>query len=165
MPFALPHKSNFRPDCPSEVVALHVEATGFDAATDRLLRVGAVRIDGNRIRTGGCHVVDFALGAPDPTTGTMLQRYLGTRPLVGFFVDFAAQLISRTLNIALPNQRIEVSSLYYDCKRRQHGKDAPDLRLASILTDLRLPDRSNPGALETAVSASLIYLRLAQRSR
>ena len=73
-----------------------------------------------------------------------LLRFIGSRPLVGFYLEFDVAMLNRhvrrLLGIGLPNAQIEVSGTYYE---RKYG-DAPpgtevDLRFMSILEDLGLP--------------------------
>jgi DNA polymerase III subunit epsilon len=96
----------------------------------------------------------------------MLLRFIGSRPLVGYYLDFDLAMIDkhvrRLLGVGLPNRRIEVSSLYYE---RKYG-DAPpgaqvDLRLDSILVDLGLPSVDRHDAYSDALMTAMIYLTLA----
>ena len=73
-----------------------------------------------------------------------LLRFIGGRPLVGYYLDFDVAMLNkhvrRFLGVDLPNPRIEMSALYYE---RKYG-DAPpgtqvDLSFASMLDDLKLP--------------------------
>ena len=47
-----------------------------------------------------------------------LLRFIGSRPLIGYWIDFDVRMLDKylieTLNIHLPNRRIDVSKLYYD---------------------------------------------------
>ena len=71
-------------------------------------------------------------------------RFIGARPLVGYYLEFDLAMINkharRLIGIELPNRRIEVSGLYYE---RKYGGAPPgveiDLRFAAILADLGLP--------------------------
>lgn len=156
-----------------EAAALHVEADCFDPAVARLKRVAVVRISGDRILSGHSRVLDCTAldcAAPAATDQIMpLLRLIGARPLLGFFVDFSVamleQLTTPLIGEPLRNQRIEVSSLYYESKPKTPGKNVVNLRLASILEDLHLPPRSTPGALDTAISTGLIWLRLNRRQQ
>jgi DNA polymerase-3 subunit epsilon len=66
--------------------------------------------------------------------------------------------------MGLPQQRIEVSSLYYEYKRRQlppyRQAESIDLRFATLMGDLDLPQRAAHDALNDAVMAGLAFVKL-----
>ena len=43
----------FQPYTGSEVVSLDCEMTGLDTKNDHIVSIGAVKIDGNQVKTGG----------------------------------------------------------------------------------------------------------------
>ncbi len=51
-----------------------------------------------------------------------LLRFIGARPIVGYYVDFDVAMLDKYvlpfIEARLPNRRIEVSSLYYALKHR-----------------------------------------------
>ena len=83
---------------------------------------------------------------------------------MGYYLNFAINLLDRivrpVIGVQIPNDRIEVSSLYYDQRRVPASRTPADLRFDSILRDLDLPERGASGSLDDAVSAGLIYLTL-----
>ena len=94
-----------------------------------------------------------------------LLHFIGSRPLVGYYLEFDIAMINKTvrrlLGIELPNARIEVSALYH---KRKYG-DAPpgaevDLRFATILADLGLPALDQHDALSDALMTAMMYLCL-----
>ena len=94
-----------------------------------------------------------------------LLRFIGSRPLVGFYLEFDVAMLDRhvrrMLGIGLPNQQIEVSGAYYE---RKYG-DAPpgtevDLRFMSILDDLGLPALDQHDAYSDALMTAMMYLKL-----
>lgn len=155
-----------RPAAAGEAVALHVEADAFDAENARPLRIAAIRIKNNRVLAGHRCVIDCAQ-PPAADQVIRLLRHIGGRPVLGFFVDFSMSMLNRLAEpltgAVLSNPRVEVSSLYYEYKPKTPGKNVVNLRLASILQDLRLPPRPTSGAADTALSAALIWVRLRQR--
>lgn len=154
MPTAMP---------PVDRIALHCEATSYDAETARPLRLVALPIRGNRILTG--RALDLRPGAASPTvTAQRLRRILGDRPLVGYFLDFSVALAERLIGEPLTNERIEVSALYYARKVKVASKSAIDLRLDALIQDLDLPVRAD-GARGTALAAAMAWLRLTQAER
>ena len=180
----------FRPGPEGEAVSLDCETTGLDPRADDVLSVAAVRIKGNRIllserfeatvrpedaRASAAAIKVHRLRERDvegaePMRRVLpeLLRFIGGRPLVGYYIDFDVRMLDkyalRLLQTKLPNPRIEVSSLYHE---RKYG-DAPpgttiDLRFASILRDLGIPPLEQHDALNDAVMAAMIYLELRDR--
>ena len=185
-----PHFS-FMYDVPpeGEWVALDCETTGLDVRRDQIISIGAVRIVGNRLLTSQrlellvrperalevasmrVHRLrerDVAQGLPPAQAMRALLEFIGSRPLVGYYLAFDVAMINREiwpmLGVGLPQPKIEVSALYYDFKNRQlpaHARDAAmDLRFATIMADLALPPREAHDALNDAVMAGLAFLKL-----
>ena len=68
------------------------------------------------------------------------------------------------LGMGLPQEKIEVSAMFYEWKRRQqlpyqHDSDI-DLRFASIMKELELPPRDAHTAINDAVMAALAFIKL-----
>lgn len=175
----------------NEWVALDCETTGLNVKTDDIIAIGAVRIRGNRIvtserlellvrpekqRLAADSVRVHRLRQQDVESGLsvddavmQLMHFIGSRPLVGYYLEFDLAMINRVLfpmlGMGLPQPRIEVSALYYDYKLRQlpqHAKDssAIDLRFDSLMKDLGLPLWPAHDALNDAVMAALAFLKL-----
>jgi DNA polymerase III subunit epsilon len=182
----------FEPGPEGEAVSLDCETTGLDPRTDDVVAVAAVRIQGNRIllsgrfealvrpedsqpgaesiKVHGLRRRDVAEARPMRSLLPELLRFIGGRPLVGYYIDFDVAMLDRhainLIQTRLPNPRIEVSSLYYE---RKYG-DAPpgtvlDLRFASILADLRIPPLPQHDALNDALMAGMAYLALRDMKR
>jgi DNA polymerase-3 subunit epsilon len=172
-----------------EWVALDCETTGLDVRYDRIVSIGAVRIVGNRLLTGQrlellvrperslkaasmrVHRLrerDVALGLPPREAMRLLLDFIGSRPLVGYYLEFDVAMLNREiwpmLGVRLPQSKIEVSAMYYDYKRRQMPAHALgetiDLRFATIMNDLGLPLREAHDALNDAVMAGLAFVKL-----
>lgn len=147
-----------------EVVSLHCRASSFDLARAELRSVCAIRIRDNRILTSSALNLDFEKGAPAEPAFQELMAFLGSRPLVGYYLDFSVGLLDKhiqpIIGIGLPHQRIEVSTLYFELKIPFFSGRRVDLRLASMLTDLDLPPRGGADAYAHALCAALIYLKL-----
>jgi DNA polymerase III subunit epsilon len=171
----------FDEDTSGEVVALAVGASSFEPEQAELQEIVAIVIRGNRLLAsqrlhlkigaqgdvqgcagGAAQGCAGSVSAPDAVAA--LLHFAGSRPLVGYFLDFAVNLIDKTarplIGVAIPNARTEVSSLYYDRRRPVAGRTVPDLRFDAILRDLELPERGIPHPFADAVSAGLIYLTL-----
>jgi DNA polymerase-3 subunit epsilon len=186
---ALRDKSySFLFDAPStdEVVSLDCETTGFDPKSDDIVSLAAIPVRGRRIMTsesfqavirpeaelGAASIKVHRLRRQDVEQGRSmadvlpeLLRFIGNRPLVGYWIEFDVRMLSkhtlRILNVRLPNQQIDVCGLYYD---RKYGNAPPgvqiDLRYASILDDLKLPPLRAHDAFDDALGAAEAYVIL-----
>lgn len=181
----------FDPPPENEWVSLDCETTGLNVRTDEIASIGAVRIVGNRIMTSErlellvrpergvsadsvrIHQLrgrDLAQGLPIDEALKRLMRFIGSRPLVGYYLEFDLAMINRALlpilGQGLPQPAIEVSSLYYDYKFRQlpvyqqQSNTAIDLRFATLMGDLGLPVRNAHGVVDNAVMAALAFVKL-----
>jgi DNA polymerase-3 subunit epsilon len=178
---------------PNEWVALDCETSGLNVRSDEIISIGAVRIVGNRIMTSErlellvrperglsadsvrIHRLrerDLANGLPAEEAVKKLMRFIGSRPLVGYYLEFDMAMLHRAiwpiLGQGLPQPKIEVSALYYDYKFRQlppYQQQASadiDLRFATLMADLGLPLREAHDALNDAVMAALAFIKLRQ---
>ena len=176
---------------PDEWVSLDCETTGLNPRSDEIIAIGAVRIVGNRvltserlellvrpehgvsaesIRVHRLREADVACGIPVDIAMLQLLRFIGSRPLVGYFLEFDAAMINRAMKpligIKLPNRQIEVSAMYYDYKfkrlpsYKQHDNADIDLRFDTLMDDLQLPRRDAHDALNDAVMAALAFIKL-----
>jgi DNA polymerase-3 subunit epsilon len=175
-----------------EWVALDCETTGLNTRTDDIISIGAVRIKGNRIMTSErlelivrpekrlsadsvrvhrLREQDVAQGLAPDDAMMQLMGFIGSRPLVGYYLEFDVAMINRVLfpilGMGLPQPKIEVSALYYDYKYQQLPSSARDnrsidLRFNSLMLDLGLPLRPAHDALNDAVMAALAFLKLRQ---
>ena len=176
----------FQPDKSGEIVSLDCETTGFNPMADDVISIAAVKISGTRILASQAFRALIRPGAPmgasaikvhqlreqDVARGRTMRevlpdflRFVGSRPLVGYWIAFDVRMLNKylfsLLNVHLPNRRIDVSKLYYD---RKFGSAPPgtriDLRYATILADLGLPSRAQHDAFEDALGAAESYLVL-----
>ncbi len=174
-----------------EWVALDCETTGLDTRRDEIVAIGAVRIHGNRIMTSErlellvqpgkrrlsadsvrIHQLreqDVAHGLPIDQALQQLLHFIGSRPLVGYYLQFDVAMLNRALfpmlGMGLPQRKIEVSAMYYAHKRRHLAPYAQestpiDLRFATLMDDLGLPTRHAHDALNDAVMAALAFVKL-----
>lgn len=176
----------FRPGPADEAVAFDCETTGLDPRRDDIITIAALRIRGNRILTSerfeavvrpeaemrADAIKVHRLREADVEAGKRIQkiipdfmRFVGGRPLVGYYVEFDVRMVDKyalgLTGIELPNPLIEVSKLYYE---RKYG-DAPpmttiDLSFAAILRDLDLPVLDQHDAFNDALMTAMMYLRL-----
>ena len=183
----------FAPPPPNEWVALDCETTGLNVRSDEIIAIGAVRIAGQRVLTserlellvrprGGVspdsvrvhrlRARDVADGLPVQDAVKRLMHFVGSRPLVGYYLEFDVAMLNRVvrplLGVGLPQPCIEVSALYHDYKFRQlppshqQGNVDIDLRFATLMADLSLPTREAHDALNDAVMAALAFIKLRQ---
>ena len=96
-----------------------------------------------------------------------IQKFLdfvGSRPLVGYYLEFDVAMLDRLvrpfLGIPLPQRKIEVSGLYYDYKFSQNAGSNVDLSFHSIMQDLRLPERTEHDAFNDALMAAMMFIKL-----
>lgn len=176
---------------PDEWVSLDCETTGLDVNNDQIISVGALRIRGDRLMTSerlellikpsiamqgdavkvhGLRERDLAHGLDIDEAMHRLMRFIGSRPLVGYFLEFDLAMINRAifplLGVPLPQPRFEVSAMYYDLKFRQlpayqqQGTVSIDLRFATLMKELDLPERHAHDAVNDAVMAALAFVKL-----
>ena len=176
---------------PNEWVALDCETTGLNTKTDDIISIGAVRISGNRVMTSErlellvrpdkkkfsaesvrvhrLREQDVAQGVNVDDAMMQLMRFIGSRPLVGYYLEFDVAMINRVLfpilGMGLPQEKVEVSGLYYDYKYRQlpttaRNNPSIDLRFDTLMRDLDLPLRAAHDAMNDAVMAALAFVKL-----
>jgi len=172
-----------------EWITLDCETTGLDVRKDKIISIGAVRIVGKRlltsqrlellvrperaipadsVRVHRLRESDVAYGLAPEQAMRQLMDFIGSRPLVGYFLEFDVAMLNREiwpmLGVRLPQRKIEISAMYYDFKNRQlpthqRGGDI-DLRFATIMKDLGLPLRDAHDAINDAVMAGLAFIKL-----
>jgi DNA polymerase-3 subunit epsilon len=179
----------YDPPPAGEWVALDCETTGLSVHRDRIVAIGAVRIVGNRVLTSqrlellvrseralsaaavrvhGLRESDVAKGIAPTQAMRELLTFIGSRPLVGYYLEFDVAMLNREiwrlLGVHLPQTKIDVSSMYYDWRIRQlppYQRDSTiDLRFATMMNTLGLPLREAHNALNDAVMAALAFIKL-----
>ena len=172
-----------------EWVTVDCETTGLDVRHDRIISIAAVRIVGNRlltsqrlellvrperamtaenVRVHRLREQDVAHGIDAAQAMRRLMDFIGSRPLVGYYLEFDIAMLNREiwplLGVRLPQPKIEVSAMYYDYKNRQlpaHLRGGTiDLSFAQMMNDLGLPLRPAHDALDDAVMAGLAFVKL-----
>ena len=170
-----------------EVVAIDCETTGLKVRRDDIITIAAIKIRGNRILTSEHFEAmvrpDYSDLREDAIKVHRLRqsdveqapiiwktipnflRFIGGRPLVGYYVDFDIAMLDKyvlpLVGIELPNKRIEVSRLYYERKY----SDAPpntsiDLSFAAILQDLDIPILAQHDAFNDALMTAMMFVQL-----
>lgn len=176
---------------PDEWVSLDCETTGLDVQRDEVISIGAVRIVGDRIMTSErlellvkpegrvsadsvrihrLREQDVAKGIPMREAAAQLLKFIGSRPLVGYYLEFDVAMLNRAIRpligIGLPQPKVEVSAMYYEYRfnqlppYQQHDNADIDLRFDTLMADLKLPVRDAHDALNDAVMAALAFIKL-----
>jgi DNA polymerase-3 subunit epsilon len=176
----------FEPAPAGEAVAIDCETTGLDRRKDDIVSIAAIPLRDNRIFTSQRFVATIRPGArmnPDAIKVHRLReadvrggrsmadvlprllRFIGSRPLVGYYLEFDIAMLNKhvrtLLGFRLPNRRIETSELYYE---RKYG-DAPpgtqiDLTLAAMIRDLKLPLIDQHDAYSDALMTAIAFITL-----
>ena len=173
----------------NEWVAIDCETTGLDVRRDAIIAIGAVRIEGNclvtsqrlemlvrperkmnveSVRVHHLRSRDVEGGMAPEEAMRHLLDFIGSRPLVGYYLEFDVAMLNREiwrlLGVHLPQRKIEVSAMYYDLKNRQlpaHEQGGMiDLRFATMMDDLALPRWDAHNALSDAIMAGLAFVKL-----
>lgn len=180
----------FDPAPENEWVSLACATTGYDQQSDRVLSLCALRVCGQRVlsserlelllrpdgpvpadalRRHRLREQDLAQGLPAAEAARKLLHFIGSRPLLGYYLEFDIALLEPVvkplIGIGLPQEAVEVSALYYDWRLRQlppYQQDGVhiDLRYASMLQALGLPERESPDPLDRAVLTALAFIKL-----
>jgi DNA polymerase-3 subunit epsilon len=176
----------FEPAPPGEAIAIDCETTGLDRRKDDIVSIAAIRLRDDRILTSQRFAATIQPGAQmkpaaikvhrlreaDVKDGramadvlTQLLRFIGSRPLVGYHLEFDVAMLNKhvraLIGIKLPNRRIETSELYYE---RKYG-DAPpgtqiDLSFAAMMRDLKLPLIDQHDAYSDALMTAIAFVML-----
>jgi DNA polymerase-3 subunit epsilon len=169
----------------NEVVCFDCETTGLNPEKAELLSIAALIIRGNRILTSKrlelfvkptssidensikihhLRHCDVKNGLDSTEAITEFLNFIGSRPLVGYYLEFDVAMINKYLKsmigIPLPNKQIEISGIYYDKKQKVIPQGHIDLRFDSILADLKLPKLSKHDAFNDALMTAMIYVKL-----
>ena len=169
-----------------DFVVIDCETTGLNVRTDDVVTIAAIKIRGNRILTSEhfgavvhpdsemkteaikIHRLRQSDVEAAPIVWKVLPsflRFIGSRPLIGYYVDFDVAMLDKYIlplvGIELPNERIEVSRLYYERKYA----DAPpntsiDLSFSAILKDLCIPSLNQHDAFDDALMTAMMFVQL-----
>lgn len=175
----------FAPPPEDEVVCFDCETTGLDPKKAELLSIGAIKIKGNTILTSQrlniliepktsldeTSIKIHRLRHCDLQEGLRIEQairsflhFAESRPLVGYYLEFDVAMINKylkpLLGIKLPNQQIEVSSLYYNRKFNVFRPQQINLGFDAILKDLNVPRLGKHDAFNDALMTAMMYLKL-----
>lgn len=178
----------FEPAGDSDVVCFDCETTGLDTKADKIISLSAIKIRGSEILSSQSlnlkfkqqnsinpesivihrlRNVDVEVGLDEFEAIEQFVRFIGSRPLVGYYLAFDMAMVNAVikpwLGINLPNQKIEVSELYH--KQFYHDWLQPehevfDLSFNTILDKLDLPKMGQHDAFNDALMTAMIYVKL-----
>lgn len=181
-----PYRELFSSPMLEEFVSLDCETTSLDPHRAELVTIAATKIIGNRIITSDPFHVrlsapqsldsgsvrihrirhqDLIDGISEKEALTSLIEFIGSRPLVGYHIRYDKTILDiacrKQLGFPLPNKLIEVSHIYHEKLERHLPNAYFDLSLDAICKHLDLPPQENKhDALQDAISAALVYVRL-----
>jgi len=168
-----------------EYVCLDTETTGLNPRNDEILSIGAVIIKNNKIlmrKTLNLFVkpsnrvseqsikihqirpIDLE-NACDPQTAILeLLDFIGSRPIVGYYIKFDMAMINKYtkkyIGSTLPNESIEVSSMYYKTRPKNSEYQFVDLKFDTIIKTLDIPVLGKHDALNDAIMTAMIFLKV-----
>ncbi len=176
---------------PDELVSFDCETTSLNVTEAEIISIGAVKIRGNKILASesfyvlvkpegmmqAANVTVHGLRPKDLTDGIPVDEaiyrfldFIGGRPLVGYYLEYDVAMVNKflkpMLGIKLPNRQIEVSSIYYqqEVKKTIYNNDI-DLRMATMVKNLNIPDLPRHDALNDSINVALMLLALQARAR
>ena len=169
----------------NEYVCLDCETTGLSPRKDEILSIGAViikenkilmrktlnifvkpskKIDAESIKIHQIRPIDLENGVTPKEAILELLDFIGNRPIVGYYIKFDVAMISKYtkkyIGISLPNETIEVSSMYYKTRKRSSDYEFIDLKFDTIMKELELPTLGKHDALNDAIMTSMMFLKL-----
>ena len=118
----------------------------------------------------GLRPKDLTDGIPVDEAIYRFLDFIGGRPLVGYYLEYDVAMVNKflkpMLGIKLPNRQIEVSSIYYqqEVKKTIYNNDI-DLRMATMVKNLNIPDLPRHDALNDSINVALMLLALQARAR
>ncbi|ELA6649569.1 MULTISPECIES: 3'-5' exonuclease [Vibrio] len=180
-----PYQTLFCTPDKTEYVSLDCETTSLDPNRAELVTIAATKIIDNRIITSQPFEVrlrapqsldsgsvkihrirhqDLVDGISEKEALLELLDFIGNRPLVGYHIRYDKKILDlaclRQLGFPLPNPLIEVSQIYHDKLERHLPNAYFDLSLDAICKHLELPIQDKHDALQDAISAALVFVRL-----
>ena len=180
-----PHHSLFSSYSGDELVSIDCETTSLDPNHAELVSIAAIKIKNNRVLTS--QTIHLKLAPPqslnsdsikvhqlrhhDLTSGlsekealNQLIHFIGCRPIVGYYIHYDKKILDRAclrhFNHPLSNSLVEVCHLYHHKLERLLPNAYYDLSIDAISRHLDLPQAKRHDALEDAIAAALIYVRL-----
>lgn len=168
-----------------EYICLDCETTGLNPNKDEILSIGAVLIKDNKvlmrktlnifvkpskkvtaesIKIHRIRPIDLENAIRPKLAILELLEFIGNRPIVGYYIKFDIAMISKYtkkyIGIKLPNETIEVSSMYYKTRKKSSEYEFIDLKFDTIMQELDIPELGKHDALNDAIMTSMMFLKL-----
>ncbi|KUJ71972.1 3'-5' exonuclease [Thiomicrospira sp. WB1] len=178
----------FDPPPDDDVVCFDCETTGLDPKKDSIISLSAIKIRGHEICTSeslnltfrpeqtvqGDSIVihrlrnmDLSEGLAPEEAAHWFLRFVGSRPLVGYYLEFDVAMVNRLirpmLGIPLPNRQTDISELYTDLFHQpwlQPEHEVFDLSFQAIRERLELPGLGQHDAFNDALMTAMMYVKL-----
>ena len=176
---------------PDELVSFDCETTSLDVKEAEIISIGAVKIRGNQVLTNesfyvlvkpegmmeaanvtihGLRPKDLSDGIPVEDAIRQFLDFIGGRTLVGYYLEYDVAMVNKflkpILGIKLPNRQIDVSSIFYQQEMNKTIHNAYiDLRMATMVSKLKIPDLPRHDALNDSINVAMMYLALMARER
>ena len=170
---------------PNEYVCLDCETTGLNPKKDEILSIGAVHIKDNKVimrKTFNIFVkpsnnisaesikihqirpIDLENAVSPKEAILKILDFIGSRPIVGYYIKFDIAMISKYtkqyIGVNLPNESIEVSSMFFKSKKKTSEYEFIDLKFDTIMKELDIPTLGKHDALNDAIMTSMMFLKL-----
>ncbi|GDY26707.1 MULTISPECIES: 3'-5' exonuclease [unclassified Agarivorans] len=168
-----------------EFVALDLETTSLDTKQADIVSIGAVIIREQRILSSQCFDVKVRsteklaadsikihrLRHSDLEQASQLEEalpklldFIGPRPIVGYNIAYDQRILNRfcrqLYGFKLVNPLIDVGRMFADKVHVDHVGISPNLDLVHICQTLGIPLSGRHQAIDDAITAAMIYLRL-----
>ena len=170
---------------PNEYVCLDCETTGLSPKKDEILSIGAVHIKDNKvimretfnifvkpsknisaesIKIHHIRPIDLENAVSPKEAILKLLDFIGSRAIVGYYIKFDIAMISKYtkqyIGVKLPNESIEVSSMFFKSKKKTSEYEFIDLKFDTIMKELDIPVLGKHDALNDAIMTSMMFLKL-----
>ena len=175
----------FDDPAPNEYVCLDCETTGLSPRKDEILSIGAVHIKDNKvimretfnifvkpsknisaesIKIHQIRPIDLQNAVSPKEAILKILDFIGSRPIVGYYIKFDIAMISKYtkqyIGVNLPNESIEVSSMFFKSKKKTSEYEFIDLKFDTIMKELDIPVLGKHDALNDAIMTSMMFLKL-----
>lgn len=184
-----PHYQFLYDEHPDEIVSIDCETTSLNVKEAEIISIGAVKLCGKTLLTSesfyevikpegmmeatnvtihGLRPKDLSNGIPVEEGIRRFLEFAGGRPLLGYYLEYDVAMINKflkpLLGIHLPQRQIEVSRIYHAQENRKSPYDVHiDLRMATMIEKLGIPDLPRHDALNDAINVAMMYLALQHR--
>ena len=180
-----PHHPLFSYYSGDELVSIDCETTSLNPNHAELVSIAAIKIKHNRVLTSQTihlkltppqslnsdsvkiHQLrhqDLTYGLSEKEALNQLIQFIGNRPIVGYHIHYDKKILDRAclrhFDHPLPNALVEVCHIYHHKLERLLPNAYYDLSIEAISRHLDLPQAERHDALEDAIAAALIYVRL-----